>query len=249
MLDLFYFRAMRSIANEMPASRSIKNWSTQERPREKFVSLGRDALTDAELLAVLLGTGYQNVTAVDLAREILNKYQNDLNLLAKASPQELTQIKGIGSAKALYLSAALELGRRRKRDELPNQRYTNAKAIFVAFQHLFADLAHEEFRILLLGPSNRLIAEKRISIGSATNTVAEPKKILRELILHQASGLVLMHNHPSGNLSPSEADRHITQKMAQASRMMDFRLMDHIIFGHNNYYSFNEHDEPSLTSS
>jgi DNA repair protein RadC len=249
VLDLFYFRDMEHEMHDFIPPRSIKQWSAADRPREKFASQGRDSLTDVELVALLLGTGYKNVSAVDLARQILRKYQNDLNLLAKADFQELMHIKGIGAAKALHLSAALELGRRRKSKEQPLTKYVSSRGIYFAFQHLFEDLAHEEFRIILLGPSNRFLVEKRISIGSATHTIADPKKILRELILHQANAVILMHNHPSGNLVPSAADRKLTQKIAQACEYMDFRVVDHIIFGQDDYYSFVEHGEQSLTAA
>lgn len=240
---------MESEAHDFKLPRTIKGWALAERPREKFVSLGREALSDAELLAILLGHGYKSVSAVDLAKNLLRRHDNDLGKLARCSLQELQQIKGIGMAKGLSIAAALELGRRRKNSRQDPTAYFSASGIYKAFQHLFEDLLHEEFRVLLLTRSHRLIAEKRISVGGINNTTADPKKILREMILHQASVVVLMHNHPSGNLKPSEADRSITRRLSYLAQQLDSQVSDHIIFGNDGYYSFAESGEQSLITA
>lgn len=230
------------------SSHGIKAWTVEDRPREKFIGHGRTSLSDAELIGILLGNGYHRVSAVDLARELLSHCGNDLNTLAKKSLKELQQIKGIGVAKALSISAALELGRRRK--ELPamaNTVFSSSKAIYEAHRHLFEDLLHEEFRVLLLSRSCRKIADRLISIGGVGSTIADPKKILREVVLHQAESLVLMHNHPSGSLQASDADRALTAKVVLAAKSLDAQVLDHIIFTNAGYYSFNDQGEKSLT--
>lgn len=230
------------------SSRSIKQWTVEDRPREKFIENGRAALSDAELIGILLGNGYHRVSAVDLARALLSACENDLNVLAKKSLKELQQIKGIGVAKALSISAALEIGRRRK--EAPSSAstvYSSSKSIYEGHRHLFEDLLHEEFRVLLLSRSCRKIADRLISIGGVGATIADPKKIMREVILHQAESMVLMHNHPSGSLNPSDADRSLTAKVVRAARSLDTQVLDHLIFTNEGYYSFNDHQEKSLT--
>ncbi len=237
---------MEQNVHDFRLPRGIKHWATEERPREKFISHGRESLSDAELLAILMGHGYRSVSAVDLARQLLARYDNDLSKLANSSLLELKQIKGIGTAKALSILAALELGRRRNSIPFNKLSFKTAKSIFQSYRHLFADLPHEEFRILLLTRSMRLIAEKRISIGGPNGTVADPNKILKEMILHQASSVVLMHNHPSGNLTPSESDRSITRRLAQLAHALGSEVVDHIIFTNDAFYSFSDHGEKSL---
>lgn len=230
------------------ASRSIKAWTVEDRPREKFIENGRTALSDAELVGILLGNGYHRVSAVDLARELLRICENDLNILAKKSLKELQEIKGIGVAKALSISAALELGRRRK--ETPSTAslvFASSKSIYEGHRHLFDDLLHEEFRVLLLSRSCRKITDRLISIGGVGATIADPKKIMREVILYQAESLVLMHNHPSGSLNASDADRSLTAKVVSAAKALDAQVLDHIIFTNAGFYSFNDQGEKSLT--
>jgi len=240
---------MENDVHDFRPSRAIKLWASEDRPREKFIALGREALSDAELLAILLGHGYKSVSAVDLARQLLQLFDNNLGKLASCNLQELNQIKGIGVAKGLSIAAALELGRRRKIVRQENLIFKSASGIYQAYRHLFEDLLHEEFRILLLTRSLRLITEKRISIGGINNTTADPKKILREMVLYQASAVVLMHNHPSGNLIPSEADREITRRMAYLAKQLDSQVTDHLIFGNDGFYSFAEEGEQSLVAA
>jgi DNA repair protein RadC len=240
---------MEQDVHDFRLPRGIKHWAAEERPREKFISHGRESLSDAELLAILLGHGYRSVSAVDLARQLLARYNQDLSKVASCSLQELKQIKGIGAAKALSILAALEIGRRRNSMVHKQLFFKTAKSIVQAYHHLFADLPHEEFRILLLTRSNRLIAEKRISIGGPNNTTADPQKILKEMILHQASSVVLMHNHPSGNIDPSEADRTITRRIAYLAKALGAEVLDHIIFTNESFYSFADRGERCLTAS
>jgi DNA repair protein RadC len=234
---------------ERPTSFSIKNWSQDDQPREKLLYKGKATLSDAELLAILLGHGYKAVSAVELARRLLQRFDNDLGKLARCNLQEIIQVKGIGVAKGLTVAAAMELGRRRKNVQQETRTYKDSASIYNDFRHLFEDLLHEEFRILLLTRSLRLIAEKRISIGGINNTIAEPKKILREMILYQASLVVLMHNHPSGNLVPSEPDRDITRRLSYLAKQLDSKIADHLIFTNDGYYSFSDEGEQSLLAA
>jgi DNA repair protein RadC len=200
-------------------------------------------------LAILLGHGYKAVSAVELARRLLQRFDNDLGKLARCNLQEIIQVKGIGVAKGLTIAAAMELGRRRKNVQQETRTYKDSASIYNDFRHLFEDLLHEEFRILLLTRSLRLIAEKRISIGGINNTIADPKKILREMILYQASLVVLMHNHPSGNLVPSEPDRDITRRLSYLAKQLDSKIADHLIFTNDGYYSFSDEGEQSLLAA
>jgi DNA repair protein RadC len=240
---------MENDVHDFGQARAIKQWATADRPREKFIALGRETLSDAELLAILLGHGYKAVSAVELARRLLQRFDNDLGKLARCNLQEITQVKGIGVAKGLTIAAAMELGRRRKNVQQETRTYKDSASIYNDFRHLFEDLLHEEFRILLLTRSLRLIAEKRISIGGINNTIADPKKILREMILYQASLVVLMHNHPSGNLVPSEPDRDITRRLSYLAKQLDSKIADHLIFTNDGYYSFSDEGEQSLLAA
>lgn len=240
---------MENDVHDFGQARAIKQWAVADRPREKFIALGRETLSDAELLAILLGHGYQAVSAVELARRLLRRFDNDLGKLARCNLQEITQVKGIGVAKGLTIAAAMELGRRRKNVQQATRTYKDSASIYNDFKHLFEDLLHEEFRILLLTRSLRLIAEKRISIGGINNTIADPKKILREIILYQASMVVLMHNHPSGNLVPSEPDRDITRRLSYLAKQLDSKIADHLIFTNDSYYSFSDEGEQSLRAA
>lgn len=218
---------------------SIKNWAVEDRPREKLVKKGVDSLSDAELLAILIGSGTRNITAVELSKSILASVDNNLNQLGKLSMKELERNKGIGRARALTIMAALELGRRRKfSDSVKKIKIASSKDAFDLFQPLLSDLPHEEFWILMLNRSNHVIEKSRISQGGLSGTVIDARIILKNAIDRLSSGLILCHNHPSGNTSPSEADRLITNKLKEAASLMDINLLDHIIIGDNRYYSF-----------
>jgi len=238
---------MESFVSDSPAPRRIKEWDISDRPREKFYTQGRLALSDAELLAILIGQGYRNFSAIDLARKILQSCNYSLHELAKLSPQELAQIKGIGMAKAAVIAASLELGRRRK--EAPSSKQAtlqSSKQIYQAYKHLFEDLQHEEMYVLLLSRSNKPLGTKCISIGGVSETVVDVRKVLKETILYQATTIVLMHNHPSGNLLPSEADRKLTYQTRLACSYFHVEVIDHMIFSNDGYYSFADQQEASL---
>lgn len=218
---------------------SIKSWAEADRPREKLSGQGRRALTDAELIAILIGSGSRNETAVELSKRILHHYENDLNKLGKASIAELSKFKGIGEAKAISIIAALEIGRRRgDTEQKVLDTVTCSKDIYNVMRRHLMDLNHEEFWILLIGRSAKILSKELISKGGLNGTVADPRIIFHVAIQHQASSIVLIHNHPSGNLKPSREDIMLTKKLVEAGRMLDITVSDHLIISDNGYYSF-----------
>jgi len=220
---------------------SIREWSAEDRPREKFMNKGVQSLSDAELLAILIGSGTQNISAVELSKKILSAADNNLNQLGKFTLKDLVKNKGIGRVRALVILAALELGRRRKYAEAVEKKKISAsKDVFDLFHPLLSDLPHEEFWILLLNRSNFIIDKSRISQGGLAGTVIDIRIILKNAIEKLACGLVLCHNHPSGNMKPSDSDKLITKKMKEAAVIMDISLLDHIIIAGNQYYSFSD---------
>jgi DNA repair protein RadC len=217
----------------------IKEWALEDRPREKLLNKGIGSLSDAELIAILIGSGSKNETAVELAKKILNNVQNNLNELGKLNVEELKRLKGIGEAKAITIIAALELGRRRKLAEVKNkQKITSSQDVYNYFQPLLGDLPHEEFWILLLNRSNKVIDQHKISQGGISGTVIDVRMILKNAIERLACSLILCHNHPSGNLQPSESDKKITTKLKDAAQIMDIQVLDHLIITDNDYFSF-----------
>ena len=218
---------------------SIKNWAVEDRPREKLLSKGIHVLSDTELIAILIGSGSKESSAVELARKILNSVNNNLHELGKLTVNDLQEIKGIGKAKAISVLAALELGKRRKlEDVIQKQKITGSNDVYEFFYPLLTDLPHEEFWVLLLNRSNCIIDKYKISQGGIAGTVIDVRLILKRAINKLASSIILCHNHPSGNLSPSEADIKITKKLNEASQLVDIKVLDHIIIGGNSYYSF-----------
>ena len=218
---------------------SIKNWAVEDRPREKLLSKGIHVLSDTELIAILIGSGSKESSAVELARKILNSVNNNLHELGKLTVNDLQEIKGIGKAKAISVLAALELGKRRKlEDVIQKQKITGSNDVYEFFYPLLTDLPHEEFWVLLLNRSNCIIDKYKISQGGIAGTVIDVRLILKSAINKLASSIILCHNHPSGNLSPSEADIQITKKLNEASQLVDIKVLDHIIIGGNSYYSF-----------
>ncbi|RKD18263.1 hypothetical protein BCY91_15795 [Pelobium manganitolerans] len=218
---------------------TIKAWAEEDRPREKLLALGRRSLSDAELIAILIGSGSTTESAVDLSKRILHSYNNDLGNLSKLSVQELCKFRGIGEAKAITIIAALELGRRRKETEVPLPSSIGcAKDAFNILAPYFADLLHEEFWILLLNNSHKLITKVLISKGGVAGTIADPKIIFKTALEHNAVNIVLAHNHPSGNLKPSQEDVSLTKKMKSAANMLDMKILDHIIIAGNKFFSF-----------
>lgn len=221
---------------------TIKQWAEDDRPREKMLNKGVGALSNAELLAILIGSGTQTETAVDLAKRLLQKYSNDLFELGKLSPNELAkQVKGIGKAKAVAISAALELGKRR-RLLLPKQLESIKSSTSVAeeFYPIMSDLTHEEFWVLLLNKANKQIGKYKISSGGISSTIVDSRIILKYAIENLASNVVLVHNHPSGSLSPSRDDVELTKKIIIGCKALDIIVLDHIIIGQNKYYSFSD---------
>ena len=218
---------------------SIKNWAVEDRPRERVLDKGIQSLSDTELIALLIGSGTREISAVELARKILMKADNNLNLLGKFSIEDLQKQKGIGKVKAISVIAALELGRRRKLSEaLERPKITGSKDAYNIIFPLISDLQHEEFWVLLLNRSNKIIDKNKISQGGVAGTVIDVKIILKKAIEKLASSVILCHNHPSGNIEPSDADIGITRKLKEAAEFMDIKLLDHIIVADNSYFSF-----------
>jgi len=217
----------------------ITEWAVEDRPREKLIIKGTSSLSDAELLGILISSGTKDKSAVDLGRELLNMVDNNLNNLGKLSITDLKKLHGIGSARAVTIAAALELGRRRKLAEVPEvPQIKCSKDVADIFQPLLADLHHEEFWILFLNRSNRVISRMKLSQGGVSGTVTDVRIVMKKAIENLASGIIVCHNHPSGNLNPSESDTKITQKIKEAGNLMDIQLLDHLIISDKDYYSF-----------
>lgn len=225
--------------NEAPAKLSIPEWSAADRPRERMLAQGAKALSDAELIAILIRSGTPKDSALDLARVILNKADNNLHKLAALSVAELMKVKGVGEAKALSVAAALELGQRR-RDTILEVRplIASSQHAFDLLQPLVADLPHEEFWLLLLDRGNRLLERTKVSQGGMHGTVADPKLIFRSALEKRASSVILCHNHPSGQLRPSQEDIVLTKKLVEGGRFLDITVQDHLIVATTGYYSF-----------
>ena len=217
----------------------IKSWAEEDRPREKLSAQGRRALTDAELIAILIGSGSRNESAVELSKRILHHYDNDLNKLGKASINELSNFKGIGEAKAISIISALEIGRRRNDAEskAPETIGCSKDAFNIMRRHL-VDLNHEEFWIILTGRSQKVLGKELVSKGGISETVVDPKIIFGIALRHQATNVYLVHNHPSGNLKPSQNDIVLTKRLAEAGRILDIKILDHLIITDKAYYSF-----------
>jgi DNA repair protein RadC len=218
---------------------SIKDWAKDDRPREKLLSKTPMALSDAELLAILINNGTKDRTALDLAREILVLGKNNLGELGRLSVKELMKIKGIGEAKAITVAAALELGRRRQAGSfLEKTQVKNSSDIANYLQVLLSDYQQEVFAVLFLNRANKINHFEIISSGGITGTVADPRVILKKALQEEAVNLVLCHNHPSGSLKPSRADEELTSKIKEAAKYFDIKVLDHIIVSNEGYYSF-----------
>jgi DNA repair protein RadC len=217
----------------------IKSWAEEDRPREKLSTQGRRALTDAELIAILIGSGSRNETAVELSKRILHHYDNDLNKLGKASINELSNFKGIGEAKAISIIAALEIGRRRNDFETKApDLITSSKDAFNIMRRHLVDLYQEEFWILLTGRSQKVLGKELVSRGGLTEVVVDPKIVFSIALRYQSTGIILIHNHPSGNLKPSNSDIHLTKRLTDAGKMLEIQVLDHLIITDKGYYSF-----------
>jgi DNA repair protein RadC len=218
---------------------SINQWAESDRPREKMMSLGAECLSDAELLAILIGSGNTEESAVELMRRVLSQCDNELNNLAKWNLSDFSQFKGLGPAKSVSIMAALELGRRRKERSVKEREKVGCSLdVYNMFLPLMADLPQEEFWILLLNQACLVIDKIRISSGGIDGTYADVRTILREAILKRATQLALIHNHPSGNPHPSKQDTHLTQTVQKAAEIMNIRMFDHVIVSDGKYYSF-----------
>ena len=225
--------------SEKPSSFSIKNWSQDDQPREKLRDKGKTVLSDAELLAILIGSGSREESAVDLCKRILANVNNNLNALGKLSIKQLMEFKGIGEAKAITIVGALELGRRRRQeDAVLLDKITSSKAVFETMQPILGELPHEEFWILYLNNSNKIIHKSQLSKGGITGTLVDVRLVLKNALENGATSLILCHNHPSGTLIPSQADKDLTQKLKQASESLDIKVLDHLIITEQAYFSF-----------
>lgn len=220
-------------------AKSIKHWAEDDRPREKLLHKGKDALSDAELMAILLRSGNKTKSAVDLAKDILKTASNNLIELSKFTIDDFLKFRGVGEAKALSIIAALELGRRRRGAEvLQKEKISDSNDVFELFQSIMEDYKYESFWVLLLNRANKIIKKVQISDGGVAGTVADPKRIFKISLENDASGIILCHNHPSGNTKPSEADIKLTKKIKEGGILLDINVLDHIIIGDENYFSF-----------
>ena len=218
---------------------SIKSWAEDERPREKMLAKSPAALSDVELLAILIGSGTRELSAVDLARQIYATASNSFSQLSRLSIKELIKFKGIGEAKAINIAAALEIGRRRRlKDSLEKKKIISSRDAFELMHPVLSDNNYEEFWIITLNRGNMISRTHRISEGSQAGTVADPKKIFKVALEDNAASVILCHNHPSGSRTPSNKDKQITEKCKNAGAFLDLPVLDHIIIAGDTYFSF-----------
>lgn len=221
----------------------INQWAEDDRPREKFLLKGKSTLSDSELLAILIGSGSRNESAVQLCQRILFSANNNLNQLGKLSIKQLTEFKGIGEAKAISIAAALELGRRRRvEDVFELKKITSSKTVFEIMQPIIGELPHEEFWVLYLNNSCNVLHKSQLSKGGITGTVVDTRIIFKTALECNATCLILTHNHPSGKLLASEQDVQITKKLKLAGQQMDILVIDHIIITETGYFSFKDEE-------
>ncbi|MBC5864153.1 RadC family protein [Flavobacterium turcicum] len=217
----------------------ITNWSEDDKPREKLMLKGKSVLSDAELIAILIGSGSRNESAVALSKRILASVDSNLNALGKLSLAQLTQFKGIGEAKAIAIIAALELGRRRRAEEATElTKITSSKIIFEIMQPIIGELPHEEFWVIYMNNSNKVIYKSQLSKGGITGTLVDVRLVYKMALEMGATALILCHNHPSGTLVPSDADKHITKKVKTAGESLEIKVLDHLIVTERSYFSF-----------
>lgn len=218
---------------------SIKQWAEDDRPREKMRLKGRKSMSDAELLAIILGSGYRNTSALELAKQLLDKSSNNLMEFSKKTLADLCKFKGVGEAKAISIIAALELGRRRKEVEpLERSRIRSSKQAYEILRPYFEDLTLEEFYVIYLNRANEVLGIEQLSMGGMAGTVVDGKVLFKKAFDYMASGLILAHNHPSGTLSPSQQDKDLTKKLSQFGKMIDLPILDHLIYTDFGYFSF-----------
>ena len=218
---------------------SIKQWHEEDRPREKLVLRGKASLSDSELLAILLGSGSRNETALHLSQRILASVENNLHQLGKLSTKELIQFKGIGEAKAVTITAAMELGRRRKESAVVHRaKISSSASVFEVMQPIIGELPHEEFWVLYLNNSNKILHKIQLSKGGITGTIVDARIVFKNALQWGAVAVILAHNHPSGTLKPSKADISLTQKLKKAGESLDIKVLDHLIVTEKAYFSF-----------
>ncbi len=218
---------------------SIKYWAEDDQPREKLMLKGKAALSDAELIAILIGSGSRNESAVELSKRILASVDNNLNALGKQSLQQLMSFKGIGEAKAISIAAAMELGRRRREEDTVDlKQITSSKAVFHIMQPIIGELQHEEFWIIYLNNANKVIYKTQLSKGGMTGTVVDARIVFKTALEHNAVGMILVHNHPSGTLHASEADKQVTRQLKTAGQSLDIKVLDHVIITEKSHMSF-----------
>jgi len=219
----------------------ITNWHEDDRPREKLMLKGKSALSDAELIAILIGSGSRNESAVGLSKRILSSVDNNLNALGKLTITQLMNFKGIGEAKAISIMAAMELGRRRRAEEAVQlDKITSSKMIFELMQPIIGELPHEEFWVLYLNNSNKVLSKLQQGKGGITGTLIDVRLVFKTALELGATAIILCHNHPSGGLIPSDADKQITKKLKAAGQNLDIQVLDHVIVTENGYYSFSD---------
>ena len=224
-----------------PTNLSIKNWSEDDQPREKLMLKGKQVLSDAELVAILIGSGSRSESAVQLSQRILSSVDNNLNALGKLSIKQLTEFKGIGEAKAISIVAATELGRRRRVEEtIELKKITSSKAVFEIMQPIIGELIHEEFWVLFLNNANKVIYKSQISKGGITGTIVDVRMVFKMALEQNATSIILTHNHPSGKLEASDADKTLTKQLKLAGQQLSIPVLDHIIITENGYLSFQE---------
>lgn len=222
---------------------SIKFLAEDDRPREKFLLKGKNSLSDAELLAIIMNSGNREESAVDLARKIMNSVNNNWHNLSKLSVKDLMKFKGVGEAKAISISAALEIGRRRAAQETPDRKQiSNSNDAFQFFKPYLCDLQTEEFWAVFVNKSNKVLHFSQMTTGGISSSVVDVRVLFRTALEHFATGIFVAHNHPSGNLNPSEDDRKITRQILEAGKFLNINLIDHLILNQNTYFSFSEED-------
>jgi DNA repair protein RadC len=227
----------------MPNYVTLKNRSKDERPREKLLQHGKHTLSNAELLGILISTGSRERSAIDLARDILKEANNNLNHLARFSVSDLCKIPGIGTAKAVTILSAIEIGGRRNAEDVVQLKKVNSSTqAYRYIAHKLCDKKHEEFWVILLNRANQIISDVRVSQGGISYTAVDPKLVFKHAIDYGASALIACHNHPSGSLTPSESDNDLTRKLVLAGKILDINVLDHLIITAEDYFSYADHD-------
>ena len=232
---------MKNISYRIGDGFHIRNWAEEDRPREKLLNKGKSFLTDAELLGILIATGTRSLSAIDLARRVLQEFNHDLNTIARLDAKELQRIKGIGKAKAIAIISAFELGRRRN-EIAPYQKFkvTSSSDVYKLMRPVLLDQPTEFFWIVLLNRANQVLKKQAVSMGGVSGTMADPKVIFKYALDNLASAIILVHNHPSGTLKPSEADIRLTRQLKSSGKMLEIPVLDHLIFTDESYFSFTD---------